>query len=74
VWRHAGTSNGVYYICGDEDGRNRVKKAAKSGRSFGYDHLGLTLMLLDTIKQQAIEIRAADPTAVGFRGRAAQSA
>lgn len=61
-------------ICGDEDGRNRVKKAAKSGRSFSYDDLGLALMLLDTIKSQAIEMHAADPTAVGFPGRAAQSA
>lgn len=39
--------------------------------SFRYDDLGLTLVLLDTIKQQAIEMREADPYAVGFRRPAA---
>ena len=74
VWRHAGKSNGVHYICGDEDGLKRIDKAAKTGRTFRYDDLGLTLVLLDTIKQQAIEMREGDPTAVGFRRRAARSA
>ena len=73
VWRHAGKSNGVYYICGDEDGLKRIEKAAKTGRTFRYDDLGLTLMLLDTIKQQAIEMREADPSAVGFRRPAADA-
>ena len=41
------------------------------GRAFRYDDLGLTLVLLDTIKQQAIEMREADPCAVGFRRPAA---
>ena len=67
VWRHAGKSNGVHYICGDEDGLKRIEKAAKTGRTFRYDDVGLRLVLLDTIKQQAIEIREADPNAVGFR-------
>jgi hypothetical protein len=67
VWRHAGKSNGVHYVCGNEDGLKRIEKAAKTGRSFSYDDLGLRLMLLDTIKQQAIDMRASDPTAVGFR-------
>jgi hypothetical protein len=40
-------------------------------RAFRYDDLGLTLLLLDTIKQQAIETREGDPTAVGFRRRRA---
>jgi hypothetical protein len=71
VWRHAGKSNGVYYVCGDENGLKRVRKAANTGRAFRYDDLGLTLVLLDTIKQQAIEMRAADPRAVGFRRSAA---
>ena len=71
VWRHAGKSNGVYYICGDEDGLKRIKKAADTGRAFRCDDLGLTLILLDTIKQQAIEMREADPTAVGVRRPAA---
>ena len=71
MWRHAGKSNGVYYICGDDDGLKRIKKAANAGRAFRYDDLGLTLVLLDTIKQQAIEMREADPCAVGFRRPAA---
>jgi hypothetical protein len=58
VWRHAGKSNGVYYVCGDEDGLNRIRNAANTGRAFRYDDLGLTL-LLDAIKSQAIGIRAA---------------
>jgi hypothetical protein len=71
VWRHAGKSNGVHYICGDEHARERIKKAAKTGRTFRYDDLGLTLILLDKIKQQAIEMRKADPRAVGSRRLAA---
>ena len=71
VWRHAGKSNGVHYICGDEDGLKRIEKAAKTGRTFRYDDVGLTLVLLDTIKQQAIEMREADPYGVGFRRPAA---
>lgn len=67
VWRYAGKSNGVHYVCGDEHARERVEKAAKTGRTFRYDDLGLTLMLLDTIKQEAIEMREADPTPVGVR-------
>ncbi len=67
VWRHAGKSNGVHYICGDEDGLKRIRKAANTGRAFRYDDLGLTLLLLDAIKQQAIEMREDDPRAVGFR-------
>jgi len=67
VWRHAGKSNGVYYVCGDEDGLRRIRKAANTGRAFRYDDLGLTSLLLDTIKQQAIEMREADPAAVGVR-------
>jgi len=71
VWRHAGKSNGVYYICGDADGLKRIRKAANTGRAFRYDDLGLTLLLLDTIKEQAIETREADPTAVEVRRHAA---
>jgi hypothetical protein len=71
VWRHAGNSNGVHYICGAEDGLKRIEKAAKTGRTFRYDDVGLTLVLLDTIKQQALEMREADPCAVGFRRPAA---
>lgn len=59
VWRHAAKSNGVYYVCGDEDGLKRIRKAANTGRAFTYDDLGLTLLLLDTIKAEAIEMRAA---------------
>jgi len=36
-----------------------MKKAATTGRAFRYDDLGLTLLLLETIKHQAIEMRAA---------------
>jgi hypothetical protein len=61
VWRHAGKSNGVHYICGDEDGLKRTGKAAQTGRSFRYDDIGLTLILLDTIKAQALEMREAVP-------------
>lgn len=71
MWRYAGKSNGVHYICGDEHARERIEKAAKTGRTFRYDDLGLRLILLDTIKAQAIEMREADPTAVGFRRTAA---
>ena len=71
MWRHAGKSNGVHYIRGDEDGLKRIEKAAKTGRTFRYDDLGLTLVLLDTIKRQAIEMGEADPYAVGFRRPAA---
>ncbi len=67
VWRAAGKTNGVCYICGDEDGRERIKKAAKTGRTYTADALGLTVELLDTIKAPAIEMRDADPRAVGFR-------
>jgi len=73
VWRHAGKSNGVHYICGDENARERIRTAAKTGRTFRYDDLGLRLMLLDTIKAEAIEMREADPCAVGFRRRAADA-
>ena len=59
MWRHAGKSNGVYYVCGDEDGLKRIRKAANTGRAFRYDDLGLTLLLLDTIKAEAIEMCAA---------------
>jgi hypothetical protein len=48
VWRHAGKSNGVHYICGDEDGLKRIEKAATTGRTFRYDDLGLTVVLLDS--------------------------
>ena len=58
VWRHAGKSNGVYYVCGDEDGLKRIRKAANTGRAFRYDDLGLTLELLDTIKLQAVGVGA----------------
>ncbi|HUA71354.1 MAG TPA: hypothetical protein VMA96_09740 [Solirubrobacteraceae bacterium] len=54
VWRHAGKSNGVYYICGDEDGLKRIRKAANTGRTFRYDDVGLTFVLLDTIIDQTI--------------------
>ena len=60
-----------HYICGHEDGLKRIRKAANTGRAFRYDDLGLTLILLDTIKQQAIEMREADPTAVGVHRPAA---
>ena len=73
VWRHAGKSNGVHYICGDENARERIKKAAKTGRAFRYDDLGLTLLLLESIKAEAIEMREADPCAVGFRRPAAHA-
>lgn len=65
MWCHAGKSNGVYYVCGDEDGLKRIKKAAKTGRTFRYDDLRLTLLLLDTIKQQAIEMRGATKSGRG---------
>ena len=71
MWRYAGKSNGVHYICGDEHARERIEKAAKTGRTFKYDDIGLTLMLLDTIKQEALEMREADPTPVGVRRPAA---
>jgi hypothetical protein len=71
VWRAAGKTNGVYYICGDEDGRERVKKAANTGNSFTADTLGLTVELLHTIREQAIEMREAHPSAVGWRRPAA---
>lgn len=70
-WRSAGKTNGVYYVCGDQDGLQRIKHAAETGRSYAHDDLGLTLVLLDTIKTQAIEMRAADPSAVGLRRPAA---
>jgi hypothetical protein len=73
VWRFAGKTNGVYYVCGDEYALERVKKAANTGRSYTYDHIGLTLVLLDTIKAQAREMRAADPLAVGLRHAGAGS-
>lgn len=44
-------------------------RAAKTGRSFMYDDLGLTLILLDAIKAQAIEMREA----IGAGERAATS-
>ena len=69
--RHAGKSDGVYYVCGDDDGLKRIRKAAITGRTFRYDDVGLTLVLLDAIRQQAINMRAADPRAVGFRRSAA---
>jgi hypothetical protein len=71
VWRASGKSNGVYYICSDEDGCRRIQTAAASGRSFRSDALGLTVELLDTIKKQALEVREADPCAVGLRRPAA---
>jgi hypothetical protein len=49
----------------------RIEKAAKTGQMFRYDDFGLTLMLLDTIKQQAVEMREADPTPVRVRRLAA---
>jgi len=64
VWRHARKSDGVYYLCGDADGLKRIRKAANTGRAFRYDDLALTLLLLNAIKQQAIEMPDADPRAV----------
>jgi hypothetical protein len=42
VWRAAGKTNGAWYICGDEEGRERIKKAAKTARSFTPDAVGLS--------------------------------
>jgi hypothetical protein len=53
--------------------RIRIEKAAKTGWTFRYDGLGLTLLLFETIKTEAIEMRDADPTAVGFRRPAAHA-
>ena len=71
VWRGSGKTNGVWYVCGDENGCERIKKAATTGNSFTAAAVGLTVVLLDTIKAQAIEMREEDPRAVGFRRAAA---
>ncbi|MGB8876322.1 MAG: hypothetical protein WCD11_08395, partial [Solirubrobacteraceae bacterium] len=34
VWRGSGKTNGVWYVCGDENGCERIKKAATTGNSF----------------------------------------
>lgn len=73
VWRGAGKTNGVYYICRDPDGCERIKRAAQTGRSFAAEDVGLTVGLLDTIKAQAAEIREADPRAIGIRRAAAHA-
>jgi hypothetical protein len=66
VWRASGRTNGVWYVCEDEDGCARIKKvAAKAG--YFRDGAGLVLELLATIEARAIEMREADPRAVGFR-------
>jgi hypothetical protein len=71
VWRHAGKTNGLHYVCGDEYALKRIEKAAKTARTFSYDDGGLRLLRLDTIKAEALEMREADPSAVGFRRPAA---
>jgi hypothetical protein len=49
-WITSGTSGGVIYICGDEEGQRRVRRSAERVGSFGRK---LRLELLDTITAQA---------------------
>lgn len=71
VWRGSGKTNGVWYVCGDENGCERIKKAATTGNWFTAAAVGLTVVLLDTIRAQAIEMREEDPQGAGFRRAAA---
>ena len=71
VWRHAGKSNGVHYICGDEDARERIEKAAKTGRTFRYDDLGLTLS--GSTRSRSRRSRNARPPVQVFRQSAAHT-
>lgn len=69
-WRASGRTNGVWYVCGDQQGRERIKQAAAAAGYFS-DGAGLVIKLLDTIKAEAIEMRRADPTPAGVRRSAA---
>ena len=46
-WIWAGTTNGVMYVCGDDEGRRRIERA---GKRVG---LRVRIEMLDTIKAQA---------------------
>jgi hypothetical protein len=65
IWRSSGKSNGVHYICGDEQVLKRICHAAKTGGTFAYDDVGLRVLLLATIKAEATKMREADPSSVG---------
>jgi len=51
LWRVDRRTNAVMYICGDQDGANRIKRA---GEQTGLTDR-LRIELLETIKQQALE-------------------
>jgi hypothetical protein len=55
-WILGGTTGGVIYICGDEEGRRRVLRSADRVAPFGRK---LRLELLDTIKDQTVAAREA---------------
>lgn len=73
LWRAGRKTNGVWYVCGDKDGRERIRKVADASGCFPGDDPGLVLELLETIGEQAIQARNADPDSVGFRRLAAHA-
>src|SRR5450755_1678633 len=60
-------------VCRDKDGRDRIRKLGDASGYFPCDDPGLVLELLETIREQAIEARDADPGSVGFRRLAAHA-
>jgi hypothetical protein len=56
AWRSEGRSNGVVYVCGDQDVADRVRHAADRG--FGPNWRGLTTRVLSSVQRAAVETRA----------------
>jgi hypothetical protein len=55
-WRAYRRAGGVIYVCGDQDGCERVRRVAEKSGSFPPGSIGLRIELLDTIKRAAIEM------------------
>jgi hypothetical protein len=53
-WRAARATGGVIYICGDEDGCDRIRTLAEKTGLLALNGGGLRIELLDTIKAQTV--------------------
>jgi hypothetical protein len=55
-WRAYRRTGGVIYVCGNQDGCDRVKRVAEKSGSFPAGSIGLRIELLDTIEREAIQM------------------
>lgn len=53
-WRASGTSSGVLYVCGDQDGRDRIRTTAGAAGLLTAKGGGLRVELLETIRAQTL--------------------